>query len=223
MKKNILIVEDESVIAMEISSYVQNLGYNVIATVSSAKNALKQFLHAKIDVVLIDVHIKGNVDGISCAEEIKKQQKDIDIIYISALSDDETLDRAIKTDPIAYLIKPFHPRELLVALKIATKESTQVTYVGDIVLDNEFSFNTSNQELIYLGEVIHLTKKEKELLSLFVYSKNQVLDIHQIENAIWPDKIINDNTRRALIAKLRTKLNHKFLTTVHAIGYKFSY
>lgn len=218
MKKNVLIVEDESLIAMEISNYIQSIGYRTIATVSNAKDALS--IPDNIDIALMDVYIKGDIDGITCSEKLQKKANAPQIIYISAFSDDNTLERAIATNPIAYLMKPFHPKELKIAMKIAAKQHLCTNRIGDQIFDDEFSFDTKNQELIYKGEVLHLTKKEKELLTLFVDAKNQVLDIYYIENRIWPDKASNDNTRRALIAKLRTKLNYKFLQTVHSVGYK---
>ncbi len=218
---NVLIVEDESIVALEISNYVSELGYVVVKCVSNSQSALDVIKSTKIDLVLMDVKIKGDSDGISCAECIK-EISDIPIIYISAFSDDETLDRAIKTRPSSYLVKPFNRKELKIAMRIAVKKEEKITRVGNIILDSEFSFDRDAKELILHGENIHLTKQEQTLLSLLLCSKNSIVSIYEVENEIWPFKEINENTRRALIGRLRSKLNHKFLETVHSMGYRIN-
>ena len=219
--KQILIVEDESIVALEISNYVNTLGYNVVKSVSSSQKALDVINSNSIDLVLMDVKIKGDVDGISCAESIK-EISNIPIIYISAFSDDETLQRAIQTQPSSYLLKPFNRKELKVAMSIATKKYEINTRVGSVVFDSEFSFDVDTQELILRGEIIHLTKKEQALLSLLIAAKSSIVSINNVENEIWPLKSSNENTRRALVARLRSKLKHKFLETVHGMGYRLS-
>lgn len=224
---HILIVEDESLVALEISRFVKDLGYDVSKIVASSKKALEVMKEQPIDAVLMDVNIKGDEDGITCAAKIKAL-KNIPIIYISAFSDDETLDRAIETNPTSYLVKPFNRKELQVALKIATKRNRRREdknpdeLRGDIIFDSSFSFDTQEKLLIHFGEIIHLTKRERELLSLLVEHKNQIIPFEQIEYEIWPDKDSNENTRRALVSKLRSKLNHQFLETIHSLGYRLN-
>ncbi len=223
---NILIVEDESIVALDISHFIQTLGYNTCATVSSAAKALEVVDAQKVDLILMDVYIKGDIDGISCAKEIQQKQN-IPIIYISAFSDDETLTRAIETNPTNYLIKPFNTKELEIAIKIALKKfhissNEERHIVGDVILDDDFSYDSVSHELIMLEEKIHLTKQEKQLLDLLIRCKNQILSIYKMENELWPDKESNENTRRALISRLRSKLNYKFIETIHSIGYRIN-
>lgn len=219
--KNVLIVEDESIVALEMSNYAESLGYNVVGMASNALSAMDVLKEEEVNLILMDVYIKGDIDGISCTEMIKKEQ-DIPVIYISAFSDDETLDRAIKTEPSSYLVKPFNRKELKIAMQIATNKYGANMRVGDVVFDREFSFDNDSHELILHGEIIHLTKQEKQLLSMLVKSKNQVVSIYDVENAIWPYKSTNENTRRALIRRVRSKLNYKFLETLHSIGYRIN-
>jgi len=219
--KNVLIVEDESLVALEISSFVNEQGFTACCIASSAQKAYDIIEKESIDLILMDIHIKGDVDGIECAKEIRKR-RDIPLIYISAFSDDITLERAIETEPNAYLTKPFNRRELKVAMKIATKDISKVLNRGEIIFDNEFSYDSANSDLIMLGEIVHLTKQEKLLLSLLVTSKNSVVSIYELENYIWPGKESNENTRRALISRLRSKLKYKFLETIHSIGYRIN-
>lgn len=221
MKKNVLIVEDESIVALEIANYIEELGFNACCMASSALKAYQAVEKFEIDLILMDVLIKGDVDGISCAKEIKSK-KNIPLIYISAFGDDETLDRAIQTNPSAYLTKPFNRKELKVAMSIATKIIHPNLRVGDIIFDDEFSYDRRNRELIFRGELVHLTKQEKLLLGLLVSAKNNIVSIYDLENYLWPDKESNENTRRALVSRLRSKLKYKFLETIHSMGYKFN-
>lgn len=220
--KNILIVEDESIVAMEISSYIKKQGYNVTAICSSADDAYDKAINNDIDLVLMDINLKKS-SGIDAAKRIKNI-KEIPIIFLTAYMDEITIDKAISVNPIAYLIKPFNRHELFASMKIAFKNSDKnkiSNIVGDIIFDNEFSFNTASSELICYGEVVTLTKKERDLLKLFIYNKNQLLTISTIESQIWPNKVSNDNTRRALVSRLRAKINHKFINTVASEGYIF--
>jgi len=224
--KSILIVEDESIVALEIASFIKELGFEVVGIASSADKAYKFVAEKSVDLILMDVYIKGDEDGILCAQTVRKT-KQIPIIYISAFSDDETLDRAILTNPISYLTKPFNRQELKVAIKIALNRSRRkddklMLRKGDVVFDEEFSFDTLNSDLIMLGEVVHLTKQEKQLLSYLVGSKNNIVNVYEFENELWPDKESNENRRRALVARLRAKLNYKFLETIHSVGYRLN-
>ena len=218
---NVLIVEDESIVALEIAGYIRELGYELVAMVSSSAKALQEVESKEIDLILMDINLKGDVDGITCVQEIKRT-REIPVIYITAFSDDETLSRAIETYPSSYLIKPFNRKELKIAMSIATKKKGSQQKVGDIMFDGEFSFDTQTCSLIMQGEEIHLTKKEKLLLELLIKKKNSILDFYDMENYIWPDKDNNENTRRALVARLRSKLNYKFLETVHSMGYRLN-
>lgn len=215
----VLIVEDESLVALEIESFVKELGYEVCGKVKSTEQALDLAGKKKIDTVLMDVHIQGQSDGVECAKLLQKKHI-FSLIYISAFSDDETLERAIETEPLGYLIKPFNRRELKFMLKVAQKNKTLDLRRGDLVLDDEFSYDTHTNELLMLGEVVHLTRKEQQLLEFLLHAKNGIVGFYELENELWPDKPSNENTRRALVSRLRTKLKYRFIETIHSIGYK---
>ena len=223
--KHILIVEDESLIALEISNFIEELGYSTVAVASNGLLAIKIADERSIDLILMDVRLKGEMDGITCAQEIKKG-KNIPLIYISAFSDEETLERAIQTNPTTYLTKPFNRAELQVALKIALKrnrrESDNNNLIGDIILDEAFSYHSLMEELLCCEEVVHLTKQEKQLLLLLLESKNQIISFYDMENRLWPHKESNENTRRALVSRVRSKLNYKFIETIHSVGYRLN-
>ncbi|MFY9749313.1 MAG: response regulator [Methanoregula sp.] len=116
--KRILIVEDETIVAMTIEDALQEMGYSVVGTVSTAEDAIKMAGDARPDLILMDIRIQGEKDGIAAAEEITAQYH-IPIIYLTAHADEKTFKRAMKTQPYGYLIKPFRDRELHSTIEIA--------------------------------------------------------------------------------------------------------
>ncbi len=117
-KSRVMIVEDEAIIAMDIRSTVEGLGYTVPATASSGDEALSKVDDANPDIILMDIKIAGEMDGIETAQEINETHN-IPIIYITSYSDEKTLERAMDTRPYSYILKPIRERDLAVELKLA--------------------------------------------------------------------------------------------------------
>lgn len=115
---NILIVEDESIIALDIKDQLESLGYTVQAIVSSGEEALEEVKKIKPDLVLMDIVLKGDIDGVETAQKIR-DSFDIPIIYLTAHSDEHTLKRAKITEPFGYIIKPSVNKELHGAIEKA--------------------------------------------------------------------------------------------------------
>ena len=123
--KRIFVVEDESIVSLEIQSRLKSLGYLVAGTASSGDEAIRKVLELKPDLILMDIRIKGNIDGIDTAAEIHKHLE-IPVIFLTAYADEATLQRAKVTDPFGYIIKPFEERELEISIEIALfKDHTQ--------------------------------------------------------------------------------------------------
>lgn len=117
-RASVMIVEDENIVAMDIKQRLEMLGYEVIATVATGEKAIELAGEKRPDVVLMDIVLKGEMDGIEAAEEIKRRFR-IPIIYVTAYSDMETLERAKITEPFGYIIKPFEDRELHSVIEIS--------------------------------------------------------------------------------------------------------
>lgn len=117
-KTHILVVEDEVIIAWDIQSRLQNLGYSVSGWASSGPEALSRALETRPDVVLMDIRLQGDMDGIETAQHLQARV-DIPIIYLTAYADEATLQRAKITAPYGYLLKPFEQRELHTTIEMA--------------------------------------------------------------------------------------------------------
>ncbi len=115
---SILIVEDEFVIAKDVETSLKNVGYMVCAIVPSGEEAIAEIEKEKPDLVLMDIILKGAIDGIEAAGQIGSQFN-IPIVYLTAYADEDTFKRAKITEPYSYIIKPFNDRELNIAIEIA--------------------------------------------------------------------------------------------------------
>ena len=117
-KIKILVVEDESIVAMDIKHRAEGLGYEVTDVTPSGEEALKLVRENPPDLILMDIVLKGKIDGIEAAQRIH-DDFDIPVLYLTAYSDEETLKRAKITEPFGYIIKPFEDRELHSSVEIA--------------------------------------------------------------------------------------------------------
>jgi PAS domain S-box-containing protein len=117
-KKEILVVEDEVIIGMEIEDRLKELGYYVLGVVSTGAAAIETAARSQPDLILMDVMLKGDLDGIETAEQIRTES-DIPIIYLTAYADNNTVERAKVTEPFGYLVKPFEERELHTTIEMA--------------------------------------------------------------------------------------------------------
>jgi PAS domain S-box-containing protein len=114
----ILVVEDERIVALDLQARLQDLGYVVPATAARGEDAVRRALELHPDLILMDIRLKGEMDGIEAARRIQ-EQLEVPVIYLTAYADPETLDRAKVTGPYGYLLKPFEDRELQTTIQIA--------------------------------------------------------------------------------------------------------
>jgi PAS domain S-box-containing protein len=118
MQAKIIVAEDERIVALHLKQQLQKLGYEVVAVVASGANALQKISELRPQVILMDIHIEGAIDGIETASKIPAEFE-IPVIYVTAYSEETTLERARTTKPYGYLIKPFSERELHATIQMA--------------------------------------------------------------------------------------------------------
>jgi PAS domain S-box-containing protein len=114
----VLVVEDESAIAITIEDTLRSFGYNVPAIVCSGEQAIKKVVEVGPDLVLMDIRLEGSMDGVEAAEQIRLDFN-IPVVYLTAYTDDNTVQRAMVTEPFGFITKPFEPIELHIAIELA--------------------------------------------------------------------------------------------------------
>lgn len=120
----VLIVEDEPMIAQDISYFLGNIDFQPIGIAYNSIKALDYLANRNPDIVLLDISIKGNMDGISIAEVINDKYQ-IPFVYLTSHSDRGTIDRAKHTLPYGYIVKPFDENDLLTSLEMAVFRHAQ--------------------------------------------------------------------------------------------------
>ena len=114
----ILIVEDEAIVARDIAQQLTLLGYEPVAQTPRGEQALVLAEQLRPDLVLMDIQLAGEMDGIAAAQAIRERLA-IPVVFLTAFVGDETLERAKVTEPFGYIIKPFHDRELRTVIEMA--------------------------------------------------------------------------------------------------------
>lgn len=221
MKKKILIVEDESIVALDIKRTLEKLDYEITNTAFDYQGAINSVLSNKPDLILMDVNLGKSKDGIETAKKIKTFE-DIPIIYLTAFSDEETISRAIQTKPVSYLIKPFKRDELKSNIMLGLYKTEEIEDVFNdenfLLIGEDYYFNKKEDRLYFKSLPINLGSKEVLLLKILLESRGQIVTIKNLETLIWGDNSISSSTLRTLIYRLRTKLEYKFVETIPYVG-----
>ena len=114
----IMVVEDEGIVAWHLAQRLQEMGHTVPAVVSSGAEAVEKAAVIHPDLILMDIHLQGEMDGIEAAAQIRAQG-DVPVVYLTAYADEPTLERAKVTEPFGYVLKPFEERELQATIEMA--------------------------------------------------------------------------------------------------------
>ncbi|MFT6735497.1 MAG: two-component system response regulator LytT [Flavobacteriales bacterium] len=157
---SVLVVEDESIVAKDIKTNLEKLGYKVVGTVATGEKAIEQSIELKPDIILMDIMLKGKMTGIEATAFIK-ENLNIPVVYLTANADDSTVDKAKFTEPHGYVIKPFTNTDLHTALEMAlykfskeegVKKERDLLYKIVVNRDNKNSFFVkSKSKLIKLN------------------------------------------------------------------------
>jgi len=159
-KVTVLVVEDESIVSKDIQHSLKKLGYDVVGSAPSGEKAVELALELKPSVILMDIMLKGEMNGIEASAEIKKALN-IPIIFLTAYADENTLEKAKITEPYAYIIKPFKEIDLHTSIEMALykhgkemevlKERDMLYSIVENKDSNEFIFVKSNSRLVKLN------------------------------------------------------------------------
>lgn len=202
---NILVVEDESIVAKDIQVCLKKLGYDVVGVVSSGEEAIEKAEETKPDLVMMDIMLKGELSGIDAAEAIRKRNH-IPVIFLTAYTDRNTVDKAKETEPYGYIIKPFKEIDIQTAIEIALYKHSREMEVR------------KERDLYY-----SLVEKQDTADMMFVKANQRLIkikysDIYFIE-ALKDYVVINTGERRYTIHStmkdIERKMPEKDFVRVH--------
>ena len=183
-KVQVLIVEDDAIIAMDLESRMKKLGYGVTGIAGYGEQAIEKVKENIPDVVLMDIILKGEIDGIEAAEEIRTQY-DIPVIFITGYADKERLKRAKLVYPFGFIIKPFQDKDLEVTIEMAlyvAKADTERKQAEEALIKSE-TFLNATEKIAKVGgwEIDGETKK--------VFWTNEIYNITETPNDYDPSSL----------------------------------
>ncbi len=205
----ILLIEDEPLISRNFSTILENLGYTIVGIAATAKEAYDIALCNTIDLVISDIKIEGNIDGIE-ASKVLQGVYNVPVIFTSAFNDDEKIKRAANiVKMVGYLVKPIRIDEIDTLIKIAV-ERYKILDKKKLVNINSYYKYDFAKNVIYNDQdkAVMLTKNESILLSLLLNRQNKVLEYDLINDTFWINSENSDLSRRQLIHRLKSKLPH---------------
>jgi len=130
IKPKILIVEDEPIISSDIEMTLEELGYDVTGIEDNAEDALASLTENKPDLILLDINLEGDIDGVMLAEDINKQFK-IPFVFLTSNADKLTINRVKRTNPSGFILKPFNSKDLQSNIEIALYSSKKTIDTND--------------------------------------------------------------------------------------------
>jgi DNA-binding response OmpR family regulator len=219
----ILLAEDDHNLGTILKAYLEAKGYPTKLYVNG-KEALDAYLKEKFDFCILDVMMPVK-DGFTLAKEIRKTDKKIPILFLTAKSMQEDRIEGLQLGADDYLTKPFSMEELLLRIKAIIRRSNSPASADKSIFKlGTYVFDYTHQTLINGDEVQKLTSKEAELLKLLCENMNAVLDRTIALNRIWnDDSYFNARSMDVYIAKLRKYLKDDptiELLNVHGVGFK---
>ena len=187
-KARILIAEDETIVAMDIKRRLTTLGHEVLGIVSTADDCIRFAIEQKPDLILMDIILKGKNDGIVAAEEIKANLN-IPIVFLTAHSDDNTIQRAKLTEPYGYIIKPFEIKDLQSTIEIALYKYKMEARLTESELRYRTLVVTATDSVLTLDEDGTITSCNNKALQMFNYEEQAI--IGESIKKILPDVFVN--------------------------------
>ncbi|MDO8972023.1 MAG: response regulator, partial [Saprospiraceae bacterium] len=198
----ILIVEDEMIIGAKVSMFLTELGYEVAGILPRAEEALLQIEGNKPDIVLLDIQLKGEMDGIELAKILQIEHQ-IPVIFLTANSDDTTFNRAKEAKPYAFLAKPFKKLDLQRALELTisllanqpdTAQKDASSEDASFILSDRIFVRNKDRMVKILFEAILYIEAERNYCRIFTSNKEYLLTM--------PMKSLEDQLPPALFQRI---------------------
>lgn len=246
-KIKILIVEDESIIALNLKETLIDLGYEPCGVAPNKCKTMKILEKGIVpDLILMDIYLKGPTTGIELAKELKISMPQIPVVFLTANSEIATIKKASETFAYGYILKPYKKSNLHAAIEIALSkakedneknlklnaiENVNKTLIHQLELNNEQKSRTiqlkygylydKEKEILYYGdEPVKLTTKELKIIKYLCESPGHNVSQEQLEYAIWQDEPAGYAAFRSVLFRLRNKVHKDLISNQNNTGYK---
>ena len=192
---NVLVVEDEIIVSKDIQNSLKRLGYNIVGSAASGDKAIETALKEKPDLILMDIMLKGEMNGIEAAEKIK-EKLNVPIIFLTAYAEDSTLSKAKMVEPYGYILKPFKEIDLKTAIEVAVyKHSKEAEVIKERDLLFQIVESKEANEFVFIKSKSRFVKININDIMLIEALKDYVI-IHTSEGKFTVHSTMKDIERK---------------------------
>ncbi len=245
-EKHILVVEDEWLVANDIKMSLKNSGFQAISIAATGDEAIKKTAELKPDLVLMDIVLRGELDGIQAARQIKDSYG-TPVIFLTAYSDQQLLDKAKQTTPFGYIVKPFRERDLHTTIEMALCKHEEEVRLKKNLLDETKIRNSMERQLkvshnekkVLLEEIHHRVKNnmqviyglldlqighvdEKRYIDIFKSCQTRILAMALIHDHLYQSETLNHVDFQKYIHLLAEQLLHSSGVSKKRVNLKIS-
>jgi DNA-binding response OmpR family regulator len=221
-KEKILLVEDDTNLAFVVKDNLEINGF-IITLAADGEIGYSEFNKGKYDLCILDIMLPKK-DGFTLAEEIRKKNQNIPILFLTAKGMKEDRIRGFKTGADDYITKPFSIEELLLRIEVFLKRSRGTDKNHSLFEIASYTFNYHNLTLTRRNKSVLLTQKEADVLRLFCIHKDSLLKREEILNSVWGnDDYFTGRSLDVFITKIRRYLKEDksiLIQNIHGVGFK---
>ena len=212
LPKAVLVVEDEVITQRYLLNILQEAGVEDSACVDNATDAIEAMKEGSYEMILMDINIKGATDGIQLSKMLLQHYR-LPIVFISAYSDDETLDEVLELSPYGFITKPFSSKEVKVTLQIAYKRflthevgEPKKSRDEEIVINEDYIFSLDTSMLYHQNKLVKLNAKQNKFLKILAKNMNHTVSFEEIIANVWGNKTVADSALRTLAYSIRKRV-----------------
>lgn len=226
--QNIVIVEDETITQRYLQDIFAQYDVTVSGCFDNAADVTEALKSIKCDMILMDINIKGPVDGIQLAKNILKKY-DLPIVFISAHNDDETFQEVLELSPYGFIEKPFSRKDIVFTLQLAYQrylsheKESKVEFANQprdyFILNEHYTYSHVLKMLYHDGQSVKLSSKQSKLLEILIQNINHIVSYDVLTSAIWGDDTVADSALRTLVYSMRKALPDLPLCSYSKKGY----
>ena len=210
----IILLEDDTFIAEEIKLYFEIKNHQV-DLYNNGEDLLENANLYSTDLLLLDINMPIK-NGIETLKEIRGLNINTPSIFLTSMSDIDTIRLGYEAGCSHYVRKPFHFEELELRInKLVLEYNSKHIQIGP-----EQFYNPIKMELTDKSHIIELSENEKNLIYFLIKNLNHIIDSDSIMDYVWDEKIVNSNTLRTQIKKIRSKISYDFIQNIRGTGYK---
>jgi len=217
----ILILEDETVLALSMREFLEDSGYEVKCFTNS-EEAYDSIYETVYDLLLLDVKVAGEKNGFEMLEELRKDNNKIPAIFITSLIDIDDLSRGYESGACDYIRKPFDLAELKLRIEQVIKQQCFFSSEEKIELPFGYSYDVKKMKLTLNDESIILAKTETKILELLIKQRGSVVSCEMFWEEVWGEWVDAANIR-VQVGNLRKKLDKDFIKNIRGVGYSIDF